>query len=208
MRSIEILPGQELNTLIEVLPSWKGWLCTIAIDEEGNYVGNDGTSKSLSSAFDLKLLIALRSKADCIVTTGATARAEKYKSSRFAPIAFVSNNPSSLMQLPAFMAPGAHKNYVFSGIDNSRLFLEVTSRLKNLGHSVYLFEGGVKTLPILIRQAKEITLVTSLSNLQRPQEANSKSALEKLIGSGFDAREIDDFVTASNRVTVWKVSAQ
>lgn len=64
-----------------------GWRVNFAIDQSGASFGASGSSSDVSSALDRILLGRLRSQADVIVTSGKTARVEKYKSSKHAPIA-------------------------------------------------------------------------------------------------------------------------
>ena len=64
-----------------------GWRINFAIDAAGNSFGETGSSIDVSTELDRFLLGKLRSLADVIVTSGQTARAEKYRSSKHAPIA-------------------------------------------------------------------------------------------------------------------------
>ena len=67
---------------------------SIALDSAGNYYGEDQSSKSISDASDNEWLMFLRSKADLIVTSGKTFRAESYRQSRFCPIVVISRTVS------------------------------------------------------------------------------------------------------------------
>lgn len=64
-----------------------GWRVNFAVDQSGASFGASGSSSDVSTELDRILLGRLRSQADVIVTSGKTARAEKYKSSKHAPIA-------------------------------------------------------------------------------------------------------------------------
>lgn len=64
-----------------------GWRVNFAVNQSGASYGLSGASADVSSDLDRLLLGKLRSLSDVIVTSGATARAEKYKSSKHAPIA-------------------------------------------------------------------------------------------------------------------------
>jgi riboflavin biosynthesis pyrimidine reductase len=64
-----------------------GWRVNLAIDQNGASFGESGKSSDVSSQLDTLLLGKLRSLADVIVTSGKTARVERYKSSKHAPIA-------------------------------------------------------------------------------------------------------------------------
>jgi hypothetical protein len=99
----------------------------------GAHFGSDGTSKSISNNLDLALLMALRSKCSVIVTTGETARKEGYKSSRFAPLAFITMNPQSLDDLPAIKEPGSFANFFLKQTGPNLNFNDVTGQLKDKG---------------------------------------------------------------------------
>jgi riboflavin biosynthesis pyrimidine reductase len=64
-----------------------GWRLNFAIDSRGNSFGETGSSSDVSTDLDRQLLGKLRSLSDVIVTSGKTARVEKYRSSKHAPIA-------------------------------------------------------------------------------------------------------------------------
>ncbi len=64
-----------------------GWRVNFAIDQSGSSFGETGSSSDVSSKLDRLVLGKIRSLADVIVTSGSTARSEKYKSSKHAPIA-------------------------------------------------------------------------------------------------------------------------
>lgn len=208
MEKVAIASGQELNFFTSRIADWTGWLSTFAVDSDGAYVGATGTSKSLSSDLDLKLLIALRSKTDAIVTTGATARAEDYRASRFAPIVFLTKKPESLQEIRAFTQPGAFENLVVTDIPDDRVFLETQKALQSKGLQRYLFEGGARTLPLLISQVGPIVLVLSISNLTKPEDLDPKTVLDKFLPGDFGAELLDDLVIATNRITTWLVGPQ
>lgn len=64
-----------------------GWRANFVIAEGGASFGVSGDSSDISNPIDRLLLGKLRSLADVIVTSGETARRERYKSSKHAPIA-------------------------------------------------------------------------------------------------------------------------
>ena len=100
MTLIRILPELEIFGELSVEDqSWaiareygicNGWRVNLALDQAGKAFGEHGDSNDVSSEIDRALLGKLRSLADVIVTSGATARIEKYKSSKHAPIAIFS----------------------------------------------------------------------------------------------------------------------
>jgi len=202
---LEVQPGQEFNTLQDQFGNWNGWLCSYAVDAYGNTVGEAGTSSDLSSPFDFELLKSLRSQADCIVTTGKTARTENYKPSKFAPIAFLTRSPHSLNEISAFEQPGEFENIVFSDFEDATLFLDVKAALEKLGFKKLLFEGGVSSLKALISQSSNLSLLASISNSKSPASVDSAQTLRGLIGDDTQATIVKDLVTDSNRVIQWSV---
>jgi len=77
----------------------------MAIDQAGSVAGANGSSDDISNSLDRKLLVELRRQSDVIVTTGATARAEKIRRSKFAPIAIVTLTPSIEGYSPELLSP-------------------------------------------------------------------------------------------------------
>lgn len=207
MDVLNIDPGQEFNAFTQQLPSWSGWLATYVVDADGTYIGKDGTSASLGNAKDLQMLIALRSKADVIVTTGATARAEQYKASRLAPILFITRNPDSLKALPAFISPGRNPNLLLPTTPDRKAFRQADEYLKSLGYKTFLFEGGAKSLPVLIQEVGEIRIVLDVANQLQPELVKPKEVLDNLLVGEFKSEVLDDFVAGQNRVTSWLITA-
>lgn len=153
------------------------------------------------------MLIALRSKTDVIVTTGATARAENYRSSRFAPILFISRNPYSLLEIRAFKNPGPNKNLLLPKSDHVQVFLESQKYLTELGFESFLFEGGATSLSKLLAEVGQIRAVISVANLDKPGEVDPRMILEKLLPMVGIANIEDDFIAEKNRITVWSISS-
>lgn len=207
MDLLNIPQGQELNVLSARIPEWNGWLATYVVDEAGNSIGASGTSKSIGNFLDLQLLIALRSKADAIVTTGATARAEQYKATRLAPILFLTKHANSLAEIPAFRKPGSNENLLLGTADDSELFISAQSLLATKGYAAFLYEGGTKTLGLMLGQLREFRLVLDVANLADPAELDPLLILHRLLPGSYDAKIEDDFATDENRVTTWLISA-
>lgn len=205
MEILNVAPGQELNEFTARIPNWKGWLTTFVVDENNQHVGADGTSKAISNQIDLQLLISLRTKAKVIVTTGATARAEKYKSSRFAPIAFLTRTPESLIELPAFTKPGGHDNLIFSSFQDESLFEQVDESLRALGLDAMLYEGGPALLGALVRQVGAIQLVLCVANTRNPRSVDAYEILAKLSPQTSKLTLLDDFAVGDNRITRWLI---
>lgn len=198
-----MVAGQEFNQFVENIPAWSGWLATLVSNEDGFLVGHDGSSKGISNQVDLQMLMALRSKADVICTTGKTARAESYKASRFAPLAFLTKSRESLSEIPAVVEPGSHENIFIeprAGIDP---FNWANSELNNMGLKSILFEGGPSSFQNLWLTDLPIQLVFSIAD---PQEAEDVEVLE-ILGIALpwlkSPELVDDIVIGPNRVTRW-----
>jgi len=208
LEKLHIAEGQAFKVLASRIPSWSGWLASIVVDESGNHVGTDGNSKSISNELDLQLLLALRSKCSVIVTTGATARAEAYRSSRFAPIAFLTKNRSSLIDVPAVKSPGTHQNIFLDSYQTALDFGKIGSDLQDLGHKSLLFEGGPSVLEQLLSSGVSVQLVLSVVGSETPgetflNEANPRNFLNRDLTSEYQLELADDFSVGRNRVTRW-----
>jgi hypothetical protein len=208
LRRIDLIAGQEFNQFVSHLPDWTGWLATLVASEEGSLVGPNGDSKAIGNHVDLQLLLALRSKADVILTTGKTARVESYKSSRFAPIAFLTTARAKLEGVPAVMNPGEHENIYLvppAGVDPISW---AQTQLERLGCNSILFEGGPSTLEGVWNSASPVQLVFSIANSREPDEVAPESTLKKALPWITDADLADDLLIGHNRVTRWMNSAQ
>lgn len=196
--------GQEFNFFVEKLPTWTGWLATVVVDETGTTIGPDGTSKSLGNHTDLQLLLALRSKSSVIVTTERTARAEKYVASRFAPIAIITRNPTSLADIPAVSKPGA--NPLVTLTSNNAIeasFMSFTEQLEQAGYQRFLFEGGVISLRALVASGLPVTLVLSIANVTLPRSPNFQDLLDQLLGTKAALVITEAYSVGNNIVSVW-----
>jgi riboflavin biosynthesis pyrimidine reductase len=183
----------------------------MVVNLEGAHFGSDGTSKSISNNLDLALLMALRSKSSVIVTTGETARKESYRSSRFAPLAFITKNPQSLADLPAIKEQGSFENIFLKQNGPNLNFNEITGQLKEMGFNSFLFEGGPSSLQLLLNSSESVKLVFSFTNTDasgrlakrkwEPLEALSKALPE--FGHASELSLEDDFEAGQNRVITW-----
>ena len=203
MRRIDVIAGQEFNQFVEYIPAWSGWLATLVSNEDGLLVGHDGSSKSISNQVDLQMLMALRSKADVICTTGKTARAESYKSSRFAPLAFLTKSRKSLSEIPAVVEPGSHENIFIeprTGIDP---FNWANTELDNMGLKSILFEGGSSSLQTLWLADLPIQLVFSIADCQEAEDVEVPEILAIALPWLKSPELVDDIVIGPNRVTRW-----
>jgi riboflavin biosynthesis pyrimidine reductase len=203
LRRIELVAGQEFNQFVENIPDWSGWLATLVSNEDGLLVGRDGNSKGIGNQVDLQLLMALRSKADVICTTGKTARAEAYKASRFAPLAFLTKSKESLKQIPALIEPGPHENIFLLPQDADNAFIWAAGELNAKGLTSVLFEGGPSSLRVLWSADLPIQLVFSIANCQKVDEVDALEILGKALPWLKSPEIVDDIVIGPNRVTRW-----
>ena len=204
MQTFSPASGQEFNFFTEKLATWNGWLASLVIDQNGRTVGHDGTSKTVGNQTDLQLLIALRSKASLIVTTGKTARIEQYKPSRFAPIAFISRNHSSLGNIPAVNTPGSYPNlFLSSSKPLHEAFNDFDSELSVAGFNNFLFEGGLESMAALSQSTPPLTLVLSIANAQDFDEAYARELLNKILPEWSSPQLQKAFGVGPNLVTIW-----
>lgn len=146
-----------------------GWRVNFAIDAARNSFGETGSSIDVSTDLDRLLLGKLRSLADVIVTSGQTARAEKYRSSKHAPIAiFTSTGDLDVVPAiqgaqyftPLVLTPSANAAAVEVGLsdvdvqvlpyetsgDASAWPASIASLLHHEGFQSPILESGLSTL--------------------------------------------------------------
>jgi hypothetical protein len=203
LRRIDAVAGQEFNQFVECIPAWSGWLATIVSNEVGLLVGQDGNSKGIGNQVDLQLLMALRSKTDVICTTGRTARAESYKASRFAPLAFLTKSSESLSQIPAVVEPGSHENIFIEPSTDIDPFIWANTVFNNMGLKSILFEGGPSSLEHLWLADLPVQLVFSIANCQEAEDVDVLDILGKALPWLKSPELVDDIVIGPNRVTRW-----
>lgn len=207
MRQLDLTAGQEFNQLVSNLPPWTGWLATLVASEDGLMIGPDGNSKGIGNDLDLQLLLALRSKADVIFTTGKTARAESYRSSRFAPIAFMTKSKASLKDVPAVDETAHHENIYLTPPTHSSPFEWASSELLQREHHAVLFEGGPSSLKDLWLSKVPCQLVFSVANCNHAAELDVPKVLSIALPWLTSIDLVDDMVIGPNRVTRWVKSA-
>lgn len=185
-----------------------GWRVNFAIDAAGKSFGETGSSIDVATELDRLLLGKLRSLADVIVTSGQTARVEKYRSSKHAPIAIFTNT-GDLDAVPAIqgtqyftplvLAPSSKTNEIESGlsdVDVQVLAYEtsgesgswpsaIASVLHHEGFQSPILESGLSTLRQFIENnvVDEICLtVTYPSSIPISARNLSATNLEKNLG--------------------------
>ncbi len=76
----------DLTALLNEQSKFKGVRANLIATAQAQFTGASGSSRDISNQSDLALLKKLRSLSDVIVTDAATARAENYRPSKWAPI--------------------------------------------------------------------------------------------------------------------------
>ena len=176
----------------------------MVVDRDGSSVGPDGTSKSIGNPLDLQLLFALRSKTAAIVTTGATARIENYKSSRFAPIAFITRDAKSIAEVPAIKMPGGFENILLGADPNQgRTFVDFDATLRSKGFDTVLFEGGRSSLTELLQSGLHVRLVLSIANGADVPETSLVEIFKQALPEAKPMILNDCYVVAQNLITRW-----
>lgn len=168
-----------MNLSLGHLEKRRGWRATLVIDanlssREDFYLPK--TSKEISNPADLELLKQLRSLTDVIVTTGKTARVEEYKTSKFAPIAVLTDNESEIRDLPLFESD---KNFSLT-LENPLSTAALEAELRQRGFDSFLFEGGLQVLDLLLQQAENFELVLSVTGSEQDQEVDAAQYLKAL----------------------------
>ena len=151
-----------LELLLSKYRPFEGNRINMVIDANAQTSGIDGSSRSLSSAADRALLKHLRSISGLIVTDAATAAAEHYRPSKFAPIQIWSKS-SNFQGFSNISADAEHQQLTVKHTDDLHLAVaEATLLSRQL-----LFETG-PTVSALLAEANlidELCLtVTGLSN--------------------------------------------
>lgn len=83
----------DVTSLLDSYGSWVGLRSSHVLDSSGRFSGDDGSSRSISTAEDRELLLALRSRADLVVVDAATARLEQYRAPKSkVPLAIFSSS--------------------------------------------------------------------------------------------------------------------
>ena len=204
MQTFTPASGQEFNLFAGKIENWHGWLASLVVDSHGKTVGSDGTSKTVGNQTDLQLLIALRSKASLIVTTGKTARNEQYKASRFAPIAFITREEHSLASIPAVTLQGSFEN-IFLSSDKplTDAFIDFDTKLSKARFHNVLFEGGLESLGSLLKSTLQVSLVLSIANVQDFDEPKALELLKKILPDWSNPELHEAFRVGPNLVTIW-----
>lgn len=116
-----------------------GVRASFAASETGSFVDEQGSSRGISNPSDYEVHMRLRSQAEMILTTGATARAENYRSSKFAPIWVVTGKPNEVRTLPLFTDESVFENRTFDS------FPAALGEASSEDKKRILYEGGASS---------------------------------------------------------------
>jgi riboflavin biosynthesis pyrimidine reductase len=233
-----VLPALEvLPRMTEEEQSWAiaqqfgicaGWRLNFAVNQAGEAFGQDGTSEGVSNGLDRLVMGKLRSQSDLIVTSGATARAERYKSSKHARIAIITRT-GDLDRVPAVQGSQFFTPLIITDIEHfdsveqalndvdvevvsygeaASLFapLKIEELVAGSGYQSPILESGASLSREFIQAGvvKEICLTISKSAKEAfSARSVSPSMLRGLFGSEANFRLVDMLVTNENIFTRW-----
>jgi riboflavin biosynthesis pyrimidine reductase len=153
-----------------------GWRVNFAIDSRGKSFGETGSSSDVSTDLDRQLLGKLRALSDVIVTSGKTARAEKYRSSKHAPIAIFTSS-GDLDAVPAIQGTQYFTPIVLTPRSRKE---SVEEALSDVDVRVLTFEGHNRSLlwPAAIEE------IIRHEGYQSPILESGQSTLREFIACG------------------------
>ena len=114
---------------------------SLVLGQDGNHVDVNGTSKLLGGPADLELLKYFRSRSSWVLTTGATARAERYRIPSKAKLAVLSRQGE--LALPESLDAS---EVTVLGSDFPMSIASAISHLENLDPGGIHLEFGPQTL--------------------------------------------------------------
>ena len=176
-----------------------GWRVNFAIDSAGRSYGETGVSADVSTELDRLLLSKLRSLSDVIVTSGLTARTERYRSSKHAPIAIFTAS-GDLDDVPAIQGTQYFTPLILTPQSRAA---ELEVRLSDVDVLIIPFEhtNGERELSSVVSAAihregfQSPILESGLSTLRRFLQNNVVNEVCLSItnphGTGVSARDLD-----------------
>ncbi|MEO0067191.1 MAG: hypothetical protein RJB63_316 [Actinomycetota bacterium] len=218
MTLIRLFPSfAELPRLSAEEQSWEiakaygicnGWRINFAVNDRGESFGASGSSIEVSTELDRLLLGKIRSQADVIVTSGKTARTEKYRSSKHAPIAIFTNS-GDLDSVPAIQGTQYFTPIILTCVkhlevveealadvdvrvlaydsESSRAWpVAIDAALRHEGFQSPVLESGLDSLRLFIEQGviSEVCLsVTASTGRQVSARELSPAHLQALFGA-------------------------
>ena len=111
---------------------------SFVVGAQGEVANPDGGSSGIGNSTDKKLLGALRSNAEIVLTSGRTARLERYKMPRTADLAIFTNQGVQELGL----SPTPPQRLIVFGQDHASSFSEAIDYLQSIGYQRIHVEFG------------------------------------------------------------------
>ena len=152
------------------------------VNDAGAVANEAGTSAGIGNSTDKDLLAALRSHSEIVLTSGKTARADRYRMPKTADLAVLTRSGIDELQLE----PKPGQRLIILG-DQATSYLSALDQLKDLGYRNVHVEYG----PTGFRQVRrdlDLTLISGVSEggIATFAEAHSLTQLDHF--------ELDDLV--------------
>lgn len=159
-----------------------GWNVIHAFAPGYKSIGEDQTSKSIGNDLDRNFLIEMRRHSDAIVTTGKTAIAENYRSSKFATVSVLSENfdfknSNLASRSPELNLLFTHRGSVADLVNQDETvvrkvllntaqepFEQIKICLSETVPTKLLFEGGLTSLRQLLTSQTQVRVFFTLLN--------------------------------------------
>ena len=129
---------------------------SLVLGQDGNHVDVNGTSKLLGGPADLELLKYFRSRSSWVLTTGATARAERYRIPSKAKLAVLSRQGE--LALPETLDAS---EVTVLGSDFPMSIASAISHLENLNPGGIHLEFGPRTLLTALAEIDRLQIILS-----------------------------------------------
>ncbi len=129
---------------------------SLVLGQDGNHVDVNGTSKLLGGPADLELLKYFRSRSSWVLTTGATARAERYRIPSKAKLAVLSRQGE--LALPETLDAS---EVTVLGSDFPMSIASTISHLENMDPGGIHLEFGPQTLLTALAEIDRLQIILS-----------------------------------------------
>jgi hypothetical protein len=143
------------NNFLEAIVSGVRLSASLVVSEAGEFSGESGSSKALSSAADKLWLSALRRNSQIVLTSGRTFRIEQYRMPKTADLAVLSRSEVDLSGLTPRPEQRIHL------LLNSVSFEGSVADVQSLGYERVHIEFGPTGISALLRSELAFTLFLS-----------------------------------------------
>ncbi|MEY4499623.1 MAG: hypothetical protein RL319_611 [Actinomycetota bacterium] len=185
-----------------------GWNVIHALAPGYKSIGEDQTSKSIGNDLDRNFLIEMRRHSDAIVTTGKTAIAENYRSSKFATVSVLSDsfdfkNSNLAIRSPELNLLFTHGGSVADLVNQDETvvrkvllnaaqepFEQIKDCLSEAEPRKLLFEGGLTSLRQLLMSKTQVRVFFTLLNETGVNAERVTRDLSDLLGTQLELRSI------------------